>query len=273
MSDEIDPTWPPPQPKSTSDVHVNWPTTQPAVAPDVDPSWLPPSMPSDQTVLGKAPAPQPTPYPTTRQPPSPVTRRHVPTLALVAVLLAGMACIGVGAVITLLLVEQRSPQQAATPAMSPAPTSVTQPTPSATAAPQPQPVPTAPSQPPQPNASIAGQHVRTESGRVRCWVTANDVGHGGGPVVVCESSGFPQAPIDSFGLHWDLAAIHADGTFHWNQGNIGGGGAPQNDLVLTYGQTYHIQGWTILPSSDGTRFTNDGTDHGMFVSIENVYSF
>jgi hypothetical protein len=32
-------------------------------------------------------------------------------------------------------------------------------------------------------------------------------------------------------------------------------------------------GWTILPSSDGTRFTNDGTGHGMFVSIENVYSF
>jgi hypothetical protein len=32
-------------------------------------------------------------------------------------------------------------------------------------------------------------------------------------------------------------------------------------------------GWTILPSSDGTRFTNDGTGHGMFVSIENVSPF
>ena len=46
-----------------------------------------------------------------------------------------------------------------------------------------------------------------------------------------------------------------------------------NDLVLNYGQTYHNRGWTIVPSSDGTRFTNDGTGHGMFVSVENVYSF
>jgi hypothetical protein len=30
---------------------------------------------------------------------------------------------------------------------------------------------------------------------------------------------------------------------------------------------------TIVTGSDGTRFTNDGTGHGMFVSIENVSSF
>lgn len=45
-----------------------------------------------------------------------------------------------------------------------------------------------------------------------------------------------------------------------------------NYVTLTYGQTYHFLGWTVLPSSDGTRFTNDGTGHGMFVSVENVYS-
>ena len=43
--------------------------------------------------------------------------------------------------------------------------------------------------------------------------------------------------------------------------------------LLNYGQTYHLQGWTILANSDGTRFTNDGTGHGMFVSIENVAPF
>ena len=47
----------------------------------------------------------------------------------------------------------------------------------------------------------------------------------------------------------------------------------ENDVILNYGQTYHMLRCTILPSSDGTRFTNDGTGHGMFVSIENVYSF
>jgi hypothetical protein len=55
-------------------------------------------------------------------------------------------------------------------------------------------------------------------------------------------------------------------------GNIPGA-HPENDTVLNYGQTYDILGWTILPSSDGTRFTNDGTGHGMFVSVENVAPF
>ena len=46
-----------------------------------------------------------------------------------------------------------------------------------------------------------------------------------------------------------------------------------NDVLLNYGQTYHLQSWTIVPTEDGTRFTNDSTGHGMFVSIENVSSF
>jgi hypothetical protein len=143
------------------------------------------------------------------------------------------------------------------------------------------------------------QSVRTESGRVRCEVGANDP-NGRGPAVVCEATnsdmdpapdqiGFPQAPTDPSAncppppgtflrctppIHWDLAVVHSSGAFNWNEGNIPG--TPQaiaNDVVLNYGQTYHFSGWTILPSSDGTRFANDGTGHGMFVSIDNVNSF
>jgi hypothetical protein len=109
---------------------------------------------------------------------------------------------------------------------------------------------------------------------VRCLVMVNDQGHGGGPAVACEHGpGFPQAPMSQYGSHLDLAVIHASGAFNWDDGNIGGGGTPQNDVVLTYGQTYHNAGWTIQPNSDGTRFTNDRTGHGMFVSVENVSSF
>jgi uracil-DNA glycosylase len=43
--------------------------------------------------------------------------------------------------------------------------------------------------------------------------------------------------------------------------------------TLTYGQSYHHGHWTIYPDQSGTRFVNEGTDHGMFVSIDNVYSF
>lgn len=129
-------------------------------------------------------------------------------------------------------------------------------------------------------AAPAFQYVRSESGRLRCDVHPDNV--------VCEASGpdstgFPQAPITlpesqcrnpcPGGIHQDLAVVTPSGALHWDDGNIGGGGTPQNDLVLSYGQTFHILGWTILPSSDGTRFTNDATGHGMFVSVENVSSF
>jgi hypothetical protein len=72
-------------------------------------------------------------------------------------------------------------------------------------------------------------------------------------------------------MHSDLAEVTASGAFHWNDGNIGGIGSnwDQTDTTLGYGQTYQFSGWTVLPSSDGTRFTNDGTGHGMFVSVDN----
>jgi hypothetical protein len=136
--------------------------------------------------------------------------------------------------------------------------------------------------PPTPG-NATSQYVRTESGRMRCVVQPDQV--------ACEASvpgstGFLQAPITMpesqckyspcpGGMHSDLAEVTALGAFHWNDGNIGGVGSDweQTDTTLGYGQTYHISGWTVLPSSDGTRFTNAGTGHGMLVSVENVSSF
>jgi hypothetical protein len=76
------------------------------------------------------------------------------------------------------------------------------------------------------------------------------------------------------GIHWDLAVVISAGAFKWDNGNIPG--TPEvmaNDVILSYGQTYHLNGWTIIPTEDGTRFTNDSTNHGMFVSIDNVSPF
>lgn len=122
------------------------------------------------------------------------------------------------------------------------------------------------------------QSVRTQSGKVRCEVFANDIGHGGGPVVVCQQTGaapFPQAPMSAqYGTQMNLAVVRPNGALTWDIGNIPGSDqALASDIVLDYGQTYHINGWTILPTFDGTRFTSDATGHGMFVSIDNVYSY
>jgi hypothetical protein len=114
----------------------------------------------------------------------------------------------------------------------------------------------------------AQQYVRTESGKVRCDVQPGTVG--------CQYlPGFPQAPVDNWGGHPDIAKLTSGGAFSWMEGNLATGGSAslENDVILNYGQSYDIQGWTILPNSDGTRFTNDGTGHGMFVSVDNVSSF
>ncbi|WP_157531234.1 hypothetical protein [Mycobacterium sp. IS-1496] len=107
---------------------------------------------------------------------------------------------------------------------------------------------------------------------------SNDVGHGGGPLVVCQRwSGEPFAQSPYSAEHRErlnLAVVRANGDFYWNIGNIPGSAeATANDLVLNYGQTYHVNGWAILSTFDGTRFKHDGTGHGMFVSIDNVNPF
>ena len=82
--------------------------------------------------------------------------------------------------------------------------------------------------------------------------------------VVCQGA-FTQAPQPGAG-----AVITDDGTFRWVVGNLN---AASPATTMAYGQTCHHGNWTIYPDQTGTRFTNDRTGHGMFVSIENVYSF
>jgi hypothetical protein len=54
----------------------------------------------------------------------------------------------------------------------------------------------------------------------------------------------------------------------WIVGNLGDIPA----VTIDY-RTYDAVGWTIAATSDGTRFTNQRTDHGMFVSIGKVESY
>jgi hypothetical protein len=111
------------------------------------------------------------------------------------------------------------------------------------------------------------QYVRTQTGAVRCVISAPHVG--------CERTsidGFPGAPKSQSGSgNWNIASVDAGGTFDWGEGNIGGVDA--DEVTLTYGRSYHFEGWTVAPSFDGTRFTNDASGHGMFVSIGRVSPF
>jgi hypothetical protein len=110
--------------------------------------------------------------------------------------------------------------------------------------------------------------VRTQSGKLRCIIHTCHA--------ACSPTGsliFAQAPVGSGGSHDNVASVDSSRGFQLEWATADMPGNPANDTVLNYGQTYHLLGWTILPNSDGTRFTNDDTGHGMFVSIDNVYSF
>jgi hypothetical protein len=112
-------------------------------------------------------------------------------------------------------------------------------------------------------AAAAADNYVTQSHKVLCAVTP-DPSLPPGDHVVCQGH-FAQAP--ELGA---AAVTDGDGAFRWELGNVGVGNPT---TTMAYGQTYHHGNWTINPDETGTRFVNDRTGHGMFVSIDNVSPF
>lgn len=65
-----------------------------------------------------------------------------------------------------------------------------------------------------------------------------------------------------------MSKVTNEGNLRWVTGNLGA--IPT--VTIDYA-TYQAVGWTIEAGSDGTRFTNDDTGHGMFISTEGVKVF
>jgi hypothetical protein len=124
--------------------------------------------------------------------------------------------------------------------------------------------PPAVSPPRQQTSSSVGPNFLTQSQKVLCAVTPDSTLSGLGPdAVVCQGH-FTQ-PGAQFN-----AVTTGDGSFYWQDANL----AVDNPTVqMAYGQTYHRGNWTIYHDGSGTRFTNNRTGNGMFVSIENVSAF
>lgn len=100
--------------------------------------------------------------------------------------------------------------------------------------------------------------IQTKSGKTRCQLDEREVG--------CESE-FVNAPeID--GLPANGVRLSTGGDISWVLGNLGAIPA----VTLDY-RTYSAVGWTIDADVNGTRFTNDGTGHGMVISVEGVEGF
>ena len=113
-----------------------------------------------------------------------------------------------------------------------------------------------------PKQTLAPQNgyvfIATKSGQTRCQISATNVG--------CEAQ-FSNAPqVD--GAPANGVEVTADGQLRWILGNLGDIPA----VTLDY-STYSAQGWTIVATEDGTRFTNDSTRHGMSVATQGATAF
>lgn len=123
---------------------------------------------------------------------------------------------------------------------------------------------------PSPRDPVDKQFVTTESRAVKCVLTTDSavcsgnfakqpIGCGGTQFCHQDDSEYPHHTVrveaESEGLQWDDSSLQANG---------------YTERVLTYGQAFHLEGWTVEPSSDGTRLTNDKTGRGMFVSRQGV---
>jgi hypothetical protein len=100
--------------------------------------------------------------------------------------------------------------------------------------------------------------IETKSGQTRCQLDEQSVG--------CEAP-FANPPTKD-GVPANGVNLSADGTVQWIVGNLG-----DIPVVTIDYRTYSAVGWTIDATSAGTRFTNQRTGHGMFVSVEKVETF
>jgi Ca-activated chloride channel family protein len=116
----------------------------------------------------------------------------------------------------------------------------------------------------------------TESGKVRCVVSADNVSFGGGPIVVCQPAAggpFPQAPwaASKFDERLNLAVKRGPaGQFNWQKGDLAASG---QEMVLSPGQTVNLNGWTVESEETRTKFTYDATGKGMYIGIVTLRQF
>ena len=141
------------------------------------------------------------------------------------------------------------------PSMPKAKPSITAPAPARPAPPQANPPGGGIPLPPDASGHV---FIETKSGQTRCQIDSDSVG--------CEAQ-FTNSPMQE-GERTNGVNITADGDVQWVLGNLGDIPTVTIDYL-----TYDAVGWTIAATESGTRFTNEHTGHGMFVSIEKVDTF
>ncbi|MCG7607505.1 MULTISPECIES: hypothetical protein [Mycobacterium] len=101
-------------------------------------------------------------------------------------------------------------------------------------------------------------YIRTESGRTMCGVH--------GDAVNCTVQ-FVNPPQTADGAPANSVTLVQDGTFTYLAADLG---VADPMHAIAYNQTYITNGWAVEAFSDGTRFTNNRTNEGFWVSVTEV---
>lgn len=103
-------------------------------------------------------------------------------------------------------------------------------------------------------------YIRTESGRTLCGVEGDHVN--------CTVQ-FVNPPLASTGDIANSVSLNQNGTFTYLAADLGVIDPPH---LIRYDQTYIANGWAVEAFNDGTRFTNNRTNEGFWVSVTDVNS-
>lgn len=101
-------------------------------------------------------------------------------------------------------------------------------------------------------------YISTESGRTLCGVEGDRVN--------CTVQ-FVNPPAAATGDIANSATLNENGTFTYLAADLGVVDAPH---LIRYDQAYITNGWVVEAFSDGTRFTNNRSNEGFWVSVDGV---
>ncbi len=103
-------------------------------------------------------------------------------------------------------------------------------------------------------------YIRTESGRTLCGIERDHIS--------CTVQ-FTNPPLSSAGDVANSVSLKENGTFSYLAADLGVIDPPH---LIRYDQTYVVNSWAVEAFSDGTRFTNNRTNEGFWVSVTEVNS-
>uniref|UniRef100_UPI0040402682 hypothetical protein n=1 Tax=Streptomyces sp. DSM 41978 TaxID=3448658 RepID=UPI0040402682 len=103
-------------------------------------------------------------------------------------------------------------------------------------------------------------YIRTELGRTLCGIESDHVS--------CTVQ-FANPPLVSTGDTANSVSLNENGTFTYLAADLGVIDPPH---LIHYDQTYVVNSWAVEAFNDGTRFTNNRTSEGFWVSVTEVNS-